>query len=145
MEVYLIRFSEHLATNCSISLEEFCFEMQKRFGLPDFKFDSENETEWGSVQFLGIEYNVSRPFEKRTLQEWDETVPAGCNFGISLTVSKKCPPEQDINWSKIEFVPHIGQNIADLFGQTVYHHRTWLKIGNNLSQNRLFTPKLNLT
>ena len=89
---------EHLAVDCPLSLQEFCSAMQQRLNLSKFEFDFENETEWGLVESEGIEYNVSRPYERGTLQEWDETVPAGCNFGISLEVSEECPLEQNIEW-----------------------------------------------
>ena len=64
-----IRFMEHLALDCSLSLREFCHAIQQQFELPAFAFDFENETEWGLVAHAGIEYNVSRPYERGTLTD----------------------------------------------------------------------------
>ncbi len=141
MEINCTRFREHFAIKCSLSLENFCRAIQHELNLPNFEFDFENETEWGLVKFKGIEYNVSRPFEKGTLQEWDETVPLCCNFGISLAVANDLPPEQNIDWSSAELVPEISQLLANLFDEKVYHHRTWLGVGKNLTQKNIFYPK----
>jgi hypothetical protein len=135
------RLMELLAVDCPLTLEAFCDAMRGRFGLPDFEFDSENETEWGLVERDGIEYNVSRPYERGTLQKWDDSVPAGCNFGVTLIVSKDCPPYQDVEWSSAELVPNIGQGLADLLGQRVYHHRSWVGVGDNVMQRRVFHPR----
>jgi hypothetical protein len=141
MEFDRIRLMEHLAVDCPLSLQEFCGAMQRRFGLPEFEFDSENETEWGSVEHEGVEYNVSRPYERGTLEEWDGSVPVGCNFGVTLMVLQDCPPAQDAEWSSAELVPHIGQGLADLLGRRVYHHRTWVGAGENVVQKRVFHPR----
>lgn len=140
MEVSRIRFMECFVVDCPLLLQEFCYSIQQRFELPDFEFDWENETEWGLVEYEGIEYNLSRPFERGTLQEWDESVPAGCNFAITLSVSQERLPEQNVEWSSAELVPKIGQALADLFERQVYHHRTWLGVGNNLTRKQVFYP-----
>ena len=132
---------EHLAVDCPLSLQEFCSAMQQRLALSKFEFDFETETEWGLIESKGIEYNVSRSYERGTLQEWDDTVPVGCNFAITLAVSEECSPEQNLEWSSVEFVPNIGQMLAELFDTPVYHHRTWLGVGKNLKQKKAFYPK----
>ncbi len=76
---------EHLAIHSQLDLTDFCRKLSILLNLPDFRFDSENETEWGEAKNEYLIINVSRPYEKGTLQEWDNTVPAGCNFGISIT------------------------------------------------------------
>ena len=141
MEFSRIRLMEHLAVDCPLSLEEFCKAMRQRFGLPDFKYDFENETEWGLVEHEGIEYNVSRPYERGTLEEWDGSVPVGCNVGVTLMVSQECPPSQDAEWSSAELVTHIGQGLADLLGGRVYHHRSWIQGGKNMTRKRVFHPR----
>ena len=141
MEFDRIRLMEHLAIDCPLSLQEFCDAVQRRFGLPAFEFDFENETEWGLVEHEGIEYNVSRPYERGTLEEWDGSVPVGCNFGVRLMVSQDCPPNRDAEWSSAELVPHIGQGLADLLGRRVYHHRTWVGAGENVVRKRVFHPR----
>jgi hypothetical protein len=115
--------------------------MQRRFCLPDFEYDSENETEWGLVNHGGIEYNVSRPYKRATLKEWDGSVPAGCNVGVTLTVFKDRPPGQDTDWSSTELVERVGQGLADLLQRRVYHHRTWLGVDKNVTHKRVFQPK----
>jgi hypothetical protein len=131
-----IRLAEHLAVDAPLLLEEFCSGMQIRFGLPEFKFDCENETEWGLVKHEGVEYNVSRPYERGTLEEWDGSVPVGCNFGIVLTVFRSCPADKDAG-----LVSRIGQGLADLLGCRVYHHRTWFSSGNDVVRQRVFHPE----
>jgi hypothetical protein len=134
------RVMEHLATACPLSLRDLCDAMQSHFGLPAFEFDAENETEWGSAVREGIEYNVSRPYEPGTLQQWDDSVPAGCNFGITLALSNGCPPHQDAQWSLNTLTPDIGQRLADLVQSPVCHHRTWLGVGQNVARHRVFRP-----
>lgn len=134
-----IRVIEHLSVDCLLSLEEFCLGMQRQFGLSDFEYDNENE--WGWVVEAGIEYNVSRPYERGTLEQWDNSVPAGCNVAISLTAFKDCSPGQDPDWDSAELVERVGQGIADLLQKRVYHHRTWLRAGENISRDRVFQPK----
>ncbi len=141
MDFSQIRVMEHLAIDCPLSLRDFCDAMQQRFELPDFEFDAENETEWGLVEHEGIEYNVSRPFEVGTLQSWDQSVPEGCNVGVSLLVSQECPPTQDVEWGSATLVPHVAEGLADLFGSTVYHHRSWLGVGENVIRTKVFYPK----
>jgi hypothetical protein len=141
MQFDRIRLMEHLAVDCRLSLEEFCEAMQRCFELPDFDYDCENETEWGLVNHGGIEYNVSRPYERGTLEEWDGSVPVGCNVGITLIAFKDCPPGQDPDWSSTELVKRVGQGLADLLRRRVYHHRTWLGLGKNVTHKRVFQPK----
>jgi hypothetical protein len=141
MEFNRIRLLEHLAVDCPLSLLQFCDEMQRRFGLPDFEFNFENETEWGQVEHNSIEFNVSRPYERGTLEEWDGSVPVGCNFGITLMLAQDSPPGHDAEWSSAELVPRIGQGLADLLGRRVYHHRTWVGAGANLVRKRVFHPR----
>jgi hypothetical protein len=140
MEFDRIRFMEHLAVDCPLSLWELCERMQQQFSLPEFSFDSENETEWGLVEHDGIQYNVSRPYKRYRLSDWDGTVPYGCNFGITLMVSSARPPEQDIDWSGDNLVPNVGQRLAVMLGRRVFHHRTWVRVGENVARQRVFYP-----
>ncbi|WP_431166963.1 hypothetical protein [Tenacibaculum halocynthiae] len=50
-------------------MEDFCSKLKIILDLSDFKFDYENETEWGVSQKDGLTINVSRPFEIGTLQK----------------------------------------------------------------------------
>jgi hypothetical protein len=141
MEVSRIRFQEHLSIECPLSLEDFCSVMKQEFGFPDFEFDCENQTEWGFVEYKDIEYNVSRPYERGTLADWDNSLPANCNFGISISVSNECPIEQNIDWGSEKLALVVGQALADLFETPVYHHRTWVGAGNNILRNKNFYPR----
>lgn len=115
--------------------------MQRGFKLPDFEYDCENETEWGSVKHEGIDFNVSRPYERGVLEEWDGSVPVGCTIGVTLTAFKDCPPGQDPHWTSNDLVERVGQRLANLLGLRVYHHRTWLGVGTNVTHKRVFPPK----
>jgi hypothetical protein len=141
MAVERVQFMEHLALYCRLPLDAFCDAAQRCLGLPHFQFDSENETEWGLVRYEGVEYNISRPYERGTLQEWDPSVPAGCNFGVILIVSPECPLGQDADWRVNELTPRVGQALADLFHQPVYHHRSWLGPGENMARQNTFHPR----
>lgn len=111
--------------------------------LPPFEFDCENMTEWGSIETEGglLGVNVSRPYERGTLHEWDPSVPMGCNFGISLVVSKEAPESWTHQWAAAELVPRYAQEIADLAGAEVYYHRTWFGPGQNVMRDGVFSPK----
>ncbi len=141
MEFDRIRHMELLAIDCPLSLREFCDAMQRRLGLPTFEFDFENETEWGLIEHAGIEYNVSRPYERGTLAKWDGLVPVGCNFGVTLMVSQDRPPRHNAEWSFVELVPDVGQRLADTFGMPVYHHRTWMGVGKSMVRDPPSTPE----
>ena len=92
--------------------------------MPDFVLAYENETEWGESEKDNLTINVSRPFEIGTLQEWDNTVPSECNFGISII-------KKNIELNEVE---KIGQLISDGFKSTLYYHRTWVEPGKNIKR-----------
>ena len=140
MQFDRIRLMEHLALESRLSLPEICEAMRRRFGWPEFAFDSENETEWGVVEHEGIEYNVSRPFSRGTLRKWDNTVPVGCDIGVTFALSQDFPPDRDSAWSAFEFAPSFGQQLADLLGRRVCHHRSWHGVGKNVRRNGVFEP-----
>src|SRR5678815_1967564 len=85
---YNTKFMDHIAFASESTLEHICTVTQRALDLPDFKFDSENETEWGISEKARIEYNISRPYEPETLRSWDSTVPDGCNVGLALIFSE---------------------------------------------------------
>src|SRR5512138_921385 len=126
--------TEHLAVECELNLQDFCTRLQTALGLPEFNFDGENLTEWGSVEVGYVEYNVSRPYDPGMLQKWDQTLPPGCNFGISLIVYREHPRAGDQQWSFNKLVTPIGQIIADEFDIDVHYHRTGLGAGQNVEK-----------
>ena len=101
-------------------------------------FDSENETEWGVIEFENIEYDVSRPFEKGTLQEWDYSTPTDCNYGITLVIHKNHPSANDSKWVTDNLVAYVANCLASTFRTPVYYHRTWFGIGRNEIKNTTF-------
>jgi hypothetical protein len=140
MDFGRIRLTESLALDSPLALEGLCDVFRVLFGLPEFEYDCENETEWGLMEQEGIEYNVSRPYERGTLEEWDGSVPVGCNFGITLMVSQECPPGRDAAWGSAEFAPRIGQALADRLGTRVYHHRS-SSAGESVVRKVVFHPR----
>src|SRR5262245_12943755 len=139
MDFGRIRLMESLALDSRLSLEEFCDVFRRLFGLPEFEYDCENETEWGLVEHEGIEYNVSRPYKRGKLEEWDGSVPVGCTFGITLMVSQDCPPGRDAAWGAAELAPRVGQALADRLSTRVYHHRS-SSAGESIVRKVVFHP-----
>jgi hypothetical protein len=129
---------EHLSLQSCLPLRDFCAKFRSVLRLPAFQFGSENETEWGLTEFNDVEYNVSKPYKAGTLREWDNTVPSGCNFGISLVllVSHKLPTHE---WALEHLVVPVGCSLANEFSTTVYFHRTWLGPGRNIARNTHFS------
>ena len=134
------RKSEHLAVQFDSPLPEFCKTIRQIFELPEFTFGAENETKWGSVTRGGVEYNVSKPYREGTLQEWDSTVPDGCNIGIALILDGGYQ-NADPKWALNELVIPTAQSIADNLRTEVYYHRTWLGVGKNAERELAFEPK----
>lgn len=137
-----IAMMEHLAVALPISLHEFCDRFRQILNLPEFDYDSENETEWGVVETPNMEYNVSRPYDCGTLQDWDSTVPDGCNFGVSLILYRSHPNSHDHDWALSHIVVPVAQQLAYEFNIPVHYHRTWFGVGNNVPRNTTFFPKV---
>ena len=131
---------EHIAFVCDLDLQGFCERLQKVLNLPGFEFNHENKTEWAYVEVDNLEYNVSRPYNPGILHVWDNTVPPGCNFGISLILYREHPNAHNHEWTFDNLVLPIGQRIADEFQITVHYHRTWLGVGQNVERNLVFHP-----
>ena len=104
------------------------------------KYDFENETEWLTIDVGGLNYNISRPYEEGTLQEWDDTTPQGCNFGIVLSIHKDNPSVLDNAWVDKTVADICGQ-LARTFNTTVYHHRTFtFGVDKSERKNIIFNP-----
>ncbi|QDT30678.1 hypothetical protein Enr10x_60460 [Gimesia panareensis] len=138
-----IAMMEHLALAAPLTLRAFCDHCRQLLSLPEFRFDSENETEWGVVVKQGVEYNISCPYQMDTLQQWDDTVPDGCNFGISLCLYQGHFNAKNHEWAYNQLVSPVAQKIADGFQVPVHYHRTWLGAGKNQSRNETFYPHVN--
>lgn len=133
---------EHLAVAAPLTLREFCGRCRQILDLPEFRYDFENETEWGIAETQDTQYNISRPFELGTLQEWDDTVPDACNFGISLILFRTHPSAHNHDWAVKHLVTPVAQEIANEFNVPVHYHRTWLGVGNNVARNATFNPNV---
>ncbi|MCL4301448.1 MAG: hypothetical protein KJ077_37455 [Anaerolineae bacterium] len=136
------RSLDYLAVEVDLGLEEFCDKLRQGLGLPEFVYDGENETEWGEAHLGHISFNVSRPYEEGKLQEWDQTVPLGCNFGISITISNEAPWKWDIAWSYNTLIPKCAQIIANVIGSNVFYHRTLrlTPIRQNIKRSIRYSP-----
>ena len=142
MEPVDVRIAEHFAVQSALSLAELCSALRNGLGLPTLLYGSENETEWGTLLHDGLEYNVSRPYDAGTLQQWDPSVPPDCNVGITVSIATSRAHPKDAAQSSTEFVPLVGQTLADVLRMQVHHHRTWLGPGNNIARVRVFRPRL---
>ena len=120
---------EHLSLKHNSSLLSFCESLSKQLNNSTFKFDRENETEWAITNHLGLSINVSRPFEEGILQEWDDTVPADCNFGITISSNNTITKPQ---------LDHIGNLISNTFNTKVFHHRTHISPSNNKKRENVY-------
>lgn len=140
MESQSIQVSEHFAFFSPLPLKALCEAVRARLGLPEFD-GSEDATEWGISEDDGLEYNISRPFADGTLQAWDRSVPAGCNVGLALSVSRTHSKWTDGGCISEDFVLSVAQAVANLLGVPVHHHRTWLGPGRNIHHRHVFEPK----
>jgi hypothetical protein len=120
---------EHFALQTQLSLKALCARIQDEFALPEFQFGCENETEWGWSELDGIEYNVSRPYQSKTLRSWDSSVPEGCNVGISIMLAKEHPRCNDSDWILESLVPAVGKRLNKALATAIHHHRSWLGVG----------------
>jgi hypothetical protein len=120
---------EHLALSCDLDLQGFCERFQRAMDLPAFKYDAETVAEWGLVEADNVEYNVMKFKNRGVPESWDDTVPPGCNFRISLILYREHPHAADHEWAFENLVLPVGQKIADTFGASVHYHRTWIRSG----------------
>ena len=123
-----IEIFEHLAVKSNLGLKDFFDKLCEEVELYDIEYDFENETEWYKAYDIdNIEINVSRPYQIETLHEWDETVPVGCNFGISLLSSKDLFEYDEMKYNKNYvlnyLIPKYKNAIKKTSNSDVYYHR----------------------
>jgi hypothetical protein len=126
---------EHLSFKSDLTLMEFTEHFMKLVEINEFKTDYENENNWSwAYDEDHIEINISKPFEEGTLQEWDDTVPQGCNFGVSLLSS-----DNNFNYKVHKYnhffvlerlIPKYTYVIQQITNTKVYYNR-----GNHLKGN----------
>jgi len=138
IETEQIESKEHLALFAPMGLKEFCKRFKSILKLPQMEFDYENETEWCNVKHNGIEYNVSRPYKKGTLHEWDSSAPESCNFGICLSFRKGFFAKK----IKSEIIKNLGNKLAKEFNTNITYHRTWYGVyEKDTLRDLIFEPK----
>jgi hypothetical protein len=74
MDIQLVKRLEHITLKSELDLLTFGGKFQEVLTLPTMEHDYENETEWLEIDQDEIYYNVSKPYEEGTLQEWDDTL-----------------------------------------------------------------------
>ncbi len=132
---------ENLAFHSPLSLRDCCEGLRRTLDLPEFFFDCENETEWGLVEVDGLEYNVSRPYKKGTLQSWNNSTPPDCNFGMILIFYRDHDHAGDHEWAEEHVVLPVSQAIADALDTPVHYHQTWFGVGNTVNRNQTVNPR----
>jgi hypothetical protein len=140
MDIEVTKRLEHICLKSDLDLQTFGEKFVTALSLPTMRYDFENETEWLTLDFGDLNYNISRPYEEGTLQEWDETTPHGCNFGIVLSIHKDHPSVLDNAWVDKTVAGICGQ-LASTFNTTVYHHRTFtFGVDKSERKNIVFNP-----
>jgi len=140
MNIQEIKRLEHITLKSDLDLLTFGEKFQKALTLPAMARDYENETEWLEIDHHGINYNISRPYNPGTLQEWDDTTPEGCNFGIVLGIHNDHPHVLNNTWVD-NMVANICRQLAKTFNTHVYHHRTFtFGIDKSERKNIVFNP-----
>ncbi|WP_128100946.1 hypothetical protein [Paenibacillus sp. DCT19] len=119
---------EHIAFQSNLTLEEFTKSLSALIDTDAFQFDFENENNWSWAHDEDqIEVNISKPFKEGTLQEWDDTVPEGCNFGVSLRTSNKKELRQSDTFNELfvlgNLIPKYIKMIEMIIGGKAYYHR----------------------
>ena len=138
MNIEVTKRLEHICLTSDLDLQAFGEKFVTALSLPTMEYDFENETEWLTIDYAGINYNISRPYEKGTLQEWDDTTPEGCNIAIVLSIHKDHPSVLDNEWVD-KIVANVCRQLATIFNTTVYHHRTFtFGVGKSESKNIAF-------
>ncbi|MBK9248235.1 MAG: hypothetical protein IPM69_09030 [Ignavibacteria bacterium] len=123
MEIEPIKRLEHISLKSDLDLLAFGEKFETVLSLPKMEYDYENETEWLNIHVDRLSYNISRPYEEGTLQEWDDTTPEGCNIGIVLCIHNDHPLALDNDWVN-KTVSTICELLSSTFNSKVYHHRT---------------------
>ncbi len=119
---------EHITFKSELSLKDFMDILCKEIPLFNVKYEYENETEWYTACDVdNIEVNISRPYEENTLNEWDNSVPEGYNFGISLINSKRdfvyCELKYNENYVLAVLIPKYIKIIQKITNHEAKYHR----------------------
>jgi hypothetical protein len=122
----LYRFEDHAYLHSALDLEEFCDRLRARLKLPEFRFESENENEWGYAEDAEILVHVSHAYERDTYHAWQpERCPLGCDYWIELKVKALSPRSRNAEWRIREWLPSWDVALAELGGGRVYRDGRW--------------------
>ncbi|MFS0915839.1 hypothetical protein [Brevibacillus sp. 179-C 1.1 NHS] len=80
-----LRIFERISFYSELDLEAFSSTLESILSLKPFEYDWENDNRWSwTYDQDHIQINLSWPFLFENLQEWDPTVPDGCNYSLIL-------------------------------------------------------------
>ncbi|ULL16523.1 hypothetical protein DVH26_20005 [Paenibacillus sp. H1-7] len=119
---------EHLAFKSLLTLDHFVELLRNALYLNEFEFDYENENNWAwTYDDDHISINISKPFEEGKLQEWDSSVPQGCNFGISLmSIDNNFyydPQKYNDYYVVNKLIPKYANAVEEIIKSKVYYYR----------------------
>ena len=113
---------EHIADKSELSLMDFVSTLSKYISLTKVEYDYENETEWYRAYDENfIEVNISRPYDVDTLHEWDNSVPIGFNFSISLISDENTQYDSNLVLSKL--IPKYKELLSKVANADAIYHR----------------------
>lgn len=120
--------NEHLAFRSVLTLEQFTELLKNELFLKEFLFDFENENNWAwTFDEDHILINISKPFDDGMLQEWDSSVPQGCNFGITLLNEDNDfyydPRTYSNDFVINKLIPKYLDAVERIIKNKVYYHR----------------------
>jgi hypothetical protein len=123
----LYRFEDHYYLHSPLELEAFCDRLRAALRLPAFRFDSENENEWGYSEDAELRVHVSHAYEPDTYHEWQpKRCPPGCDYWIELQVKALSPRTRDAEWRERVWLPAWDVLLGELGGGRVYRDGRWL-------------------
>ncbi|QDS33601.1 hypothetical protein [Brevibacillus brevis] len=80
-----MRIFEHISFYSGLDLTTLSNALERVLLLKPFEYDWENDNRWSwTYDRDHIQINISWPYLSENLQEWDDSVPDGCNYSLLL-------------------------------------------------------------
>ncbi|MFC8683550.1 hypothetical protein [Brevibacillus porteri] len=80
-----MRIFEHISFYSNMDLTTLSNALERVLLLKPFEYDWENDNRWSwTFDQDHIQINISWPYLSESLQEWNNTVPDGCNYNLVL-------------------------------------------------------------
>ncbi|MFF2528715.1 hypothetical protein ACFVS2_07345 [Brevibacillus sp. NPDC058079] len=80
-----MRIFERISFYSDLDLITLSNDLERVLSLKPFEYDGENDNRWSwTYDRDHIQINISWPYLSENLQEWDHTVPDGCNYSLLL-------------------------------------------------------------